>query len=329
MLTRLTFFFAAFLGIFLAALPHIIWLIGWIAGKIFHFPLHYAPFGWTALGLAVFVWMLMAYGYFVGRFRIDTTAAIVTSPLLPQSFKGYKIVHISDFHLSTFSDRPSHVQKLIDSINDIKPDLICFTGDLVTMSASEARPYSACLRQLHAKDGVMSILGNHDFFIYNNSIADMQARDKAVADLADLQRGELGWMLLRNEHHVIHRGNDSICIIGVDNIHGGGQGFSTVDYGDLRKAAEGTGGYRILLTHDPSHWESEVLCHTNIPLTLSGHTHSAQVRLFGWNPASLVFHQSWGKYEQDGQTIYVNAGLGCTLPIRINCPSEITVITLQ
>ena len=329
MLSRLTLIFSAILGLIVAAVPHLLWLIGWLIGKCFHYSLPYAPFGWTALGLAFLIWLLMAYGFFIGRWQTQINQVTVSSPLLPKSFDGYKIVHISDFHLSTFDGHEEKVQTLVDKINAQQPDLICFTGDLVTMSKAEANPYAHILRQLHAKDGVMSILGNHDFFIYNRAIADSVSHTKAVQELVDYQRDTLGWTLLRNEHQVICRGTDSLTILGVDNIHGGGQGFSTVDYGDLSKAMAGTDGYRILLTHDPSHWEAEVLYHTDIPLTLSGHTHSAQLRLFGWNPASWMFRQSWGKYTIDGQTIYVNAGLGCTMPIRLNCPSEITVITLR
>ena len=329
MLSRLTFIFSAFLGVIVAIIPHLLWLIGWLIGKCFHYSLPYAPFGWTALGLAVLLWLLMAYGYFVGKWQMETNEVAVTSPMLPKAFDGYKIVHISDFHLSTFENHPEKVQRLVDSINAQQPDLICFTGDLVTMNKTEAEPYTDILKQLHAKDGVMSILGNHDFFIYNRSMADSTTHSKAIQELVDYQRDTLGWTLLRNEHHVIRRGADSLTIVGVDNIHGGGQGFSTVDFGDLGKAMKGTDGYRILLSHDPSHWEAEVLHHTDIPLTLSGHTHSAQVRLFGWNPASWMFRQSWGKYTTDGQTIYVNAGLGCTLPVRLNCPSEITIIRLH
>ena len=329
MLSRLTFIFSAILGIIVAVVPHLLWCIGWFIGKCFHYSLPYAPFGWTAVGLALFVWSLMAYGYFVGRWQTGTNEVAVTSPMLPKAFDGYKIVHISDFHLSTFENHPEKVQRLVDSINAQHPDLICFTGDLVTMSKAEAEPYTDILKQLHAKDGVMSILGNHDFFIYNRSMADSATHSKAIQELVDYQRDTLGWTLLRNEHRVIRRGKDSLTIVGVDNIHGGGQGFSTVDFGDLRKAMSGTDGYRILLSHDPSHWEAEVLHHTDIPLTLSGHTHSAQLRLFGWNPASWMFRQSWGKYTIGGQTIYVNAGLGCTMPVRLNCPSEITVITLH
>lgn len=328
-MTKLTLFFTIFISLFLAMLPHAIWFICWLIGKCFHYSLPYAPFGWTAVALVLCVWMLMGYGYWVGRWQTETNRVTVTSSTLPSTFDGYSIVHISDFHLSTFDGHPEHVQRLVDTINALQPDLICFTGDLVSIATEEARPYTDILKQLQAKDGVVSILGNHDFLIYNRSFADAAQQKEEVERLAAYQRDELHWTLLRNEHKVIRRGTDSLTVLGVDNIHGNGQGFSTIDYGNLSKAMTGTGGYRILLTHDPSHWEAEVLHHTDIPLALSGHTHSAQIRLFGWNPASWMFRQSWGKYTVDGQTIYVNAGLGCTLPVRLNCPSEITLITLQ
>lgn len=328
MLSKLTIIFSAVLGLVLALLPHVLWLIGWLIGKCFHYSLPYAPFGWTALGLVLGAWLLMAYGYLAGRWQIQTNEVTVSSPLLPTSFEGYKIVHISDFHLSTYDGHPEKVQRLVDSINALQPDLICFTGDLVTINTAEATPYTHILQGLHAKDGVMSVLGNHDFLIYSRALTDSAARIAEVENLSAYQRDTLGWTLLRNEHHLIRHGSDSLTIVGVDNIHGGGQGFTTVNFGNLSQALAGTSGYRILLTHDPSHWEAEVLRQTDIPLTLSGHTHAAQVRLFGWNPSSWMFRQSWGKYVENGQTIYVNAGLGCTLPVRLNCPSEITVITL-
>jgi predicted MPP superfamily phosphohydrolase len=174
----------------------------------------------------------------------------------------------------------------------------------------------------------MSILGNHDFFIY--SFRDHpQRRQEEVERLIGYERQTLGWQLLRNEHCVIHRGADSITLIGVDNTHGAGQGFNTVDHGDLAKAMAGTNGLRILLSHDPSHWAAEVVGKTDIALTLSGHTHAAQFKLLGWTPASWMFRQSAGRYDVGSQTLYVTAGIGCTVPFRVNCPSEITLITLH
>ncbi|MCR4965406.1 MAG: metallophosphoesterase [Bacteroidales bacterium] len=317
------------LGLILAAIPHIVWLIAWLIGKCFHYSLPYAPFGWTALALALLFWLVMILGRYVGRWRLETNQIEYVNSEIPEAFDGYKIVHISDLHLSTFDDNKKQLQRFVDSINVLEPDLICFTGDLVTIGTSEAIPYTSVLKQLKAKDGIVSILGNHDFLIYNHTLAGDSARTKEVEDLSRYQREQLGWRLLRNESTVIERDSDKITILGVDNINGKGQGFSTVNYGDLPKAMEGTDGFRILLTHDPSHWRAEVLPNTNIPLTLCGHTHSAQIRLFGWNPASWMFKESWGRYDQGQQTIYVNAGLGCTLPVRVNCPAEITVVRLK
>jgi hypothetical protein len=250
-------------------------------------------------------------------------------PDIPSAFDSYKIVHISDLHLSTFNDNPKQLQRFVDSINAHEPDLICFTGDLVTFGTSEAEPYTMILKQLKAKDGVVSVLGNHDFLIYNRKLADDEIRQSEVEALARYEREQLGWRLLRNENTVVEREGEKLTFIGVDNTVGREQGFTTINRGNLPKAMEGTGGFRILLTHDPGHWRSEVLPDTDIPLTLSGHTHSAQIRLFGWTPASWMFKEVWGRYDEGGQTLNVNAGLGCTLPVRINCPAEITLITLR
>lgn len=326
---KITFIASLILGLVLAAIPHILWFLAWIVGKCFHYNMPYAPFGWTALVLALLLWIVMVLGCFAGRWHLQTTRVEFTHPDIASAFNGYKIAHISDLHLSTFDDNPKQLQRFVDSINALEPDLVCFTGDLVTFGVSEAEPYTDILRRIQAKDGVVSVLGNHDFLIYNRSLADNSERRREVEALVHYQRDSLGWTLLRNGNTAIKRGVDKLTLVGVDNTNGKGQGFSTINCGDLPKAMAGTDGFRILLTHDPSHWRSEVLSKTDIPLTLSGHTHSAQVRLFGWNPSSWMFTENRGRYDEGGQTIYVNAGLGCTLPVRINCPAEITLITLR
>ena len=320
---------ALMLGIIIAVLPHVVWLLAWMVGKCFHYSMPYAPFGWTALALVMMVWAVLAWGCFVGRWRLQTIRLEYAHPDIPSAFDGYKIVHISDLHLSTFDDNPKQLQRFVDSINALEPDLICFTGDLVTFGTSEAEPYTTTLRQLQATNGVISVLGNHDFLIYNRKLADEKTREKEVEAISQYEHEQLGWRLLRNEHTVIERDGAMMTLIGVDNTVGKGQGFSTINRGDLSKAMAGTNGFRILLTHDPSHWRSEVLPNSDLPLTLSGHTHSAQVRLFGWTPASWMFKEAWGRYDENGQTLNVNAGLGCTLPIRVNCPAEVTLITLH
>lgn len=324
---RFTIIVTTILSLVLALIPHIVWVIGSLIARIWRCRLPYPPFGWTALGLVVLCFATIIYGYSIGRWQQRTVHIDYTSKDLPAAFAGYRIVHISDLHLSTFINKPEQLQRIVDSINAQKPDLICFTGDFVSISTDEALPFASILKQLRATDGVVSTLGNHDFFIYGNRT--QEERQGCIDQLVGFERDTLGWNLLRNEHLTIRRGNDSITLLGVDNKNGSGQGFSTINQGDLPKAMEGTSGFRILLSHDPSHWEAEVLHHTDIHLTLSGHTHAAQVRFLGWTPASLMFRQAQGRYDENGQTLYITAGIGCTVPFRIGCPSEITVIELN
>ena len=172
------------------------------------------------------------------------------------------------------------------------------------------------------------MLGHHDFMIYGfNKELD---REAAVEELAKYQEESLGWNLLRNESTIIASENGSrITFLGVDNANFSNQGFHTIHKGDLNKAMEGTEGFRVLLSHDPSHWSGEVIPDTDIQLTLSGHTHSAQIRIFGWTPAKWSFREIAGRYDKDGQTLYINVGLGCTVPIRLGVNPEVTVITLK
>ena len=252
----------------------------------------------------------------------------LTIALLPHLvwFIGW-IVHISDLHLSTFDDRPDHLAKIVSQINAQSPDLVCFTGDLVTIGKQEAEPYTEILKSMKGEDGVVSVLGNHDLLIYTKDFGSEEEWEAAADSLAAYERDVLGWRLLRDESIRIEKNGQAITIVGVDNKNCSNQGFKTIDRGNLPKAMEGTEGFRILLSHDPSHWDTEVTS-TDIPLTLSGHTHAAQVRLFGWAPSRLMFRQSDGRYDRDGQTLYINRGLGCTVPFRIGADPEITVITL-
>lgn len=318
-----------FLSGLFALLPHVVWLAVWIAGKAFRFSVHYAPYGWTAVGLVALVWTVLAYGFFVERWNVQTTEWTYESAAVPASFDGMRIVHISDWHLSTFEDNPAKLGEFVARINATHPDLICFTGDLVSLRLEELTPHIGTLSQLRARYGVCSVLGNHDFFLYSRQYPTGSEKEAAVDRLAELQRHQLGWHLLRNESMTIARGADTLTIVGVDNTNCGNQGFRTIRCGDLSKALHGTDGFRILLSHDPSHWTAEVIPDTDIPLTLSGHTHAAQIRLFGWTPASWVFDETCGRYDIGDQTLYINIGLGCTAPIRLGAKPEITVITLK
>ena len=308
------------------------------------------PFIYVAVILLVTCWGLISYGYWVGRYQIEVKQTAFVHPAIPTAFDGYKIVHISDLHLATFADRPAALQHVVDSVNAQAPDMICFTGDIVTIGVEEALPFLTILQQLHARDGVFSVLGNHDLMIYGNKTS--QERARQVGTLVSFERDSLGWNVLRDTSCVVVRAQgvssegiavyDSLTILGVDNCSCEGQGFRSIYHGDLSAAMRHTSGFRILLSHDPTLWRAEVQ-RTDIPLTLSGHTHSGQLRVFGHPLAGLSFQETAGWYYHPAhdemkvektsttemrQALYVNSGVGCTLPVRVNCPAEITVITL-
>ena len=315
-------------GLVLALIPNILWLVGWVGCRIAGVSLPYSYFGFATLAIVIMFWGTLAYGYFIGRWNVESVAVEYAHKDIPKAFDGFRIVHVSDLHLSTFDDSHERFETFIEEINRHSPDLVCFTGDMVTVGRSEAEPYTEILRKISAKHGVLSVLGNHDFMIYGfNPDGD---REKAVLDLADYQEDVLGWNLLRNENVVIEgKDGSKLTVLGVDNANFSNQGFRTIHRGDLKKAMEGTDGFRILLSHDPSHWSAEVVPETDIPLTLSGHTHSAQIKILGWSPAKWSFKEIAGRYDNGDQTLYINVGLGCTAPFRLGVNPEVTVITLR
>lgn len=279
--------------------------------------------------------LLILYGYLWGRSSIAVNRLEISSEKVPASFGGYRIVHISDMHLRSFRDRPRVLSRIMDMVAAENPDLIVFSGDLVTTLPDEITPFMDELRRLRAADGVVSVMGNHDYCPYNKWESD---RDRiAAVDSVRSKERALGWHLLDNAHINLVRAGapggapDTISVIGVENISAMKQFES---HGDLAKAMSGAEGeFKILVSHDPTHWRSEVLGQTDIDLMLSGHTHNAQLRLFGIEPGRLVFKENSGLYTEEGasgtQRLYVNDGLGTTLfPARIGVKAEITVFTL-
>ena len=330
--------FTIIIGLIPALIPMALWLVAKPVMMLLRKPLPFAGFGYTALGIAVLLWSLLAYGYFIGRWRLSINEIEYSHNDIPTAFDGFKIVHISDLHLSTFDDKPEQLARIVNEINAQNPDLICFTGDMVTLGTKEALPYTEMLKSLKAEYGVASVMGNHDFLIYGNRFgSDTTAHKNAVEEFARYQIETLGWHLLRNSNMIIKAENEknkntidnTVTILGVDNKSCTNQGFRSTNTGNLKAAMSGTQGFRILLSHDPTHWAAEVVPDTDIPLTLSGHTHSAQINILGFTPASWAFEHTRGLYTQDGQTLYINIGLGCTAPFRIGARPEITVITLK
>ena len=288
---------------------------------VFHIPLKKA-FLWGLLALLLPP-VIIAYGSLIERncFRIKEITIKTTD--LPESFEGYRIVHISDIHARSFEGREKHLQRAMDKINELKPDMVAFTGDLITMTPDELASHTHALGSLKARDGIFSVLGNHDYSMYSD--ATPEARQKHMETLISAEEA-LGWDLLMDDNRIIRRGTDSIAVIGVQNTSPSRHFPSK---GNLTMASEGTEGmFRILLTHDPMHWEAEILG-KDYPLTLSGHTHAMQFSLLGWSPSSLMFKQYRGLYTMDRQSLHVNPGLGETIfPARLGVRPEITLITL-
>ncbi len=249
----------------------------------------------------------------------------VACAALPASFQGYRIAHISDLHLSTFALAPGTVEKIVEMVNAQQPDLIVFTGDLVSISADELPRFMPALAKLSATDGVLSVMGNHDYCLYGEKKKERPAQVQAQ-ELIEMQR-KMGWQVLLNEHVVVHRDTDSLAILGIENSgrHHFGQ------RGDLPRAMEGLDDetFKILLSHDPSFWHMAVTKQTNIPLTLSGHTHAMQFRIGSYSPSVHVYREWGGLYTQGHQHLHVSVGTGSNIPFRLGAWPEIDIITLQ
>lgn len=312
---------------FLFALPKLVFMLCSLIGLPFNYLLHWSktPFVYAGLLLATVSTGVILYGSFVGRTRFDIKEIVYHSPHLPPAFKGYRIVQLSDIHIGSWKGNTKAIQRMVELVNAQQPDLIVFTGDLVNNEAKELGEFQQILSGLHAKDGVYSILGNHDYGPYRK----WESQRAQVENLNDLKRrqAEMGWKLLNNEHVILHQGTDSIALIGVENE--GEPPFS--QYADLPKAMKGTEGmFQLLLSHNPTHWRREVLPKTEIKLMLAGHTHAMQMALGHHSPSSFVYPEWSGMYAENGQSLYVNVGVGYVgLPFRFGAWPEITVITLE
>lgn len=280
--------------------------------------------------LAVISFLTMWWGALVNRFNIATEEVTITIDDLPESFDGYRIVQLSDLHVGTYGSDISFVSKLVDYVNSLNPDIILFTGDIVNRKSDELKPFVATLSRLEAKDGVYSILGNHDYGDYFDW--DSEADKAASRDSLLSMQKEMGWRLLLNEYELIRRGGDSIAVVGVENV--GDPPFKV--YGDLMSSYPDLTDdvTKILLTHNPAHWQMEIADRDdiNIDLTLSGHTHAMQMSAFGWSPAAWRYENWGGLYfdKSDRHPLYVNIGVGTVgMPMRIGATPEVTVFTLK
>ena len=279
--------------------------------------------GWCVGG---FFLLTMLFGFILGYRQIQVKEFTYTSARLPKAFDGYRIVQISDLHLGTLRGREGVVENVVHEINACEPDLVVFTGDLVNYHADEVEPFRDILSGIRATDGIVSVMGNHDYAQYFH----WPTSADSLADIRRLQQEQrnLGWHLLLNENLVLHRDQASIAIIGVEND--GRPPFPA--RADLKRAQQGVDSttFKVLLSHDPTHWRRAVLPQTNIDLTLSGHTHGMQFQMGGFSPAAWIYDEWGGPYYDGQRALYVNLGTGEVLiPFRLGAWAELTLITLR
>ena len=268
--------------------------------------------------------ILFCYGFLIERNQCQIKNIEIESKEIPQSFNGYKIVQISDLHLHSFKGREKTLKKFVNEINNQNADLVVFTGDLVSYGPWELDGLDTILSKIKSNDGIYSVLGNHDYSAYSNFPDSI--KQKYVDELKDRQF-QMGWNLLLDKNVSIIRENDTISLIGVENIS---THRAFLSFGNLQNAIKNSSGsYKILLSHDPTHWELEVKDTPEINLMLSGHTHAMQFSIFGWSPSSFIFKEVAGLFKHNDQYLYVNIGLGETvMKTRIGAKPEITLIQL-
>ena len=280
--------------------------------------------------VAAIPFISIIFGIWKGRYNYKVERVSLSFKNLPSSFNGLKIIQISDLHLGSFGKDSSKLRNAIDIINSLEADYVLFTGDIVNNIASEMEVFIPELSRIKAKNGKYSILGNHDYGTYYQ----WPTEDALKQNMDDLYRfhEEAGFHLLRNNSVVLERGEAKIALIGVENW--GLPPFP--QYGNLKVAMEDVEdiNFKILMSHDPSHWDAVVLPESDIDLTLSGHTHGMQFAIkipgWRWSPVKFKYPRWAGIYEQDNRYLYVNIGLGyIAFPGRVGTPPEITLFTLN
>jgi uncharacterized protein len=351
--TARTYIFAIVIGLYLAKMLATVFfliddvrrLLQWIGGKLFFRNTEVETFSentisrstfmsWLGLGVGTTLFGSLLYG-FSNKYNYKVNTIKLNFPNLPQSFKGLKVVQFSDVHSGSFTNKAA-VQRGIDLINAQGADLILFTGDLVNDQAIEMNDYMDVFNKLKAPLGVYSTLGNHDYGDYYfgaNATGEVLKAKMENLDMLKKIHATLGWRLLLDEHVPLERNGERIALIGVENISGKRNFHS---YGNMQKAYAGTEQYpfKILMSHDPSHWDKEVNTkYKDVDLMLSGHTHGMQfgINMSGlkWSPVQWVYKQWQGLYEKGAQKLYVNPGYGFIgYPGRVGILPEITVFEL-
>ncbi|MFB9842882.1 metallophosphoesterase [Mucilaginibacter ginsenosidivorans] len=297
--------------------------------NISYFPARRKFISEIAILVAAVPFTSFLYGMFKGKYDYKLHRETLYFDDLPEAFDGFTITQVSDIHSGSF-DNSAAVQRGIDMAKAQKSDLFVFTGDLVNNAAWEIEPYIEQFKQLKAPYGQLSILGNHDYGDY----IQWNSPEEKAANLEKLkgQHAKLDYRLMLDENVELEKDGQKISLIGVQNW---GRGF--IQIGDLDKALHGVDkdAFKILLSHDPTHWEEKVRYHeTKIHLTLAGHTHGAQfgVETAGlrWSPVQYRYLDWAGLAEHNGRQLYVNRGFGfLAFSGRVGIWPEITVLTLK
>ncbi|MCF6168165.1 metallophosphoesterase [Lutibacter sp.] len=294
-----------------------------------HFPERREVVSKIALGLAAIPFGSIIYGMTKGKYNYQVLKHTLFFEDLPEAFDGFKLTHISDIHSGSFDDELK-IKHGIDLINKQESDVILFTGDIVNNKADEMNPWIKDFKRLKAKYGKYSVLGNHDYGEY----VKWKSKDEKEQNFQEIKNihPKIGFNLLLNDSIYLEKGNDKIALIGVENW---GVRFKKAGNLDLASSKIKKEDFKILLSHDPSHWNTEVKTHkNNYQLTLSGHTHGMQFGIerpgLKWSPIQYVYKQWAGIYKEFNKYINVNRGFGfLAFPGRVGIWPEITVITLK
>lgn len=288
--------------------------------------------------------IIVAFGIVVGmanRHNLEVREVTIYSKNLPKEFDGMRIANITDLHLGNLTPRDNYLEKIVTKLNEIEPDMLVFTGDMMNISAKEIEGLDGLFASVNAPLGRYAVMGNHDYGDYKKWKSEEAKEANLMA--AYEAYGRVGFVLLNDSaakvtDNRVQSTYDSIRstigIIGVENC--GRSPFP--HYGDLAEATEGfePSQFNILLSHDPHLWKEEVVGdeYQYIDLTLSGHTHSAQIGInfgnFKWSPSQWIFAQWDGLYQEGSQYLFISRGLGYVgIPFRLGMPAEIGVITMK
>jgi len=344
-----TYLFATVIGLFLAKLVAVLFflvddvrrVIQWVAGKLFFNNTDVdgmsgdgisrsAFLSWLGLAAGSTLFGSLLYG-FSNKYNYNIKHLQMAFDNLPASFKGLKIIHISDIHSGSFTDKKAVLHGVQKIMNE-KADIILFTGDLVNDRTTEMEEYMDVFNQLKAPMGVYSTLGNHDYGDYVGWPYNGITKAQNLEDLKKVHAG-MGWRLLMNEHVVLEKGGEEIALIGIENWSNKAR-FPKHGRMDLAHPGADKYSFKILMSHDPSHWDAEVKPkYPDVDLTLSGHTHGMQFGVeipgFKWSPVQYMYKHWSGLYEDGKQKLYVNPGFGFIgYPGRVGIMPEITVIEL-